>query len=518
MKTKKMTTESKTALIVYALFGVMMLGVVAVCLFLPGVAYAKKWEMVSNWLLMPGAAAACILLVPAMKKAADVLKMRRVFVYLLVGAFCLLAQIFAVRSYYFYTDWDVETIAECALSVIDGKDISRHSNYFSMYPNNLVLVTLFGWIAKLTVFLTGGHAYFGIIVFQCLISFATGVLLCCLIDHLVKSDMAAIFGGLLYGLLIGISPWVSIPYSDSVALFFPTAILAVLLMMPAGGALGLARMFLIAFLSYFGYRIKPQVLIVLIAIVLVWLAEKLFSSQRDKWRFPRIGKMLSVCTGFLCAVLLCESMAADVKVPLDENKQLGIAHFLMMGLNEEEFGAYYQRDVSYSWRIENREERTASNLRIAWERAREMGPVGLCRQFLRKTLTNYNDGTFCWGGEGIFYREILPETDGILSPFLRNLYYGPKEIYQGEYGKYYGVWQNGVQAVWMLTLLLSSFAVLRKKDERIAVVMLTLIGLTIFETLFEARARYLYCFVPLYIMMAAAGFEEILRRVKTVRC
>lgn len=42
--------------------------------------------------------------------------------------------------------------------------------------------------------------------------------------------------------------------------------------------------------------------------------------------------------------------------------------------------------------------------------------------------------------------------------------------------------------------------------------MLAIIGLTIFELIFEARARYLYTYVPLYIILAAAGVQKIVEK------
>ena len=44
------------------------------------------------------------------------------------------------------------------------------------------------------------------------------------------------------------------------------------------------------------------------------------------------------------------------------------------------------------------------------------------------------------------------------------------------------------------------------------IVMLSIIGLTIFELIFEARARYLYTYVPLYIILAAAGVQKIVEK------
>ena len=507
---KKVTTE----MLVYLMYAVMMVGILAVCLFLPHILYARKRVMVSNLLLLPCALATLALCMPLAGKL-NVLKKKGGIAALIAVSFgFLLVQIYAVRNYYFYTDWDVETIAESALSFVYGTDITRHGNYFSMCQNNLVLVMLYGWVAKFASFLgMKENVYFSLLIFQCILSWATLLLTCRLIYTLTKSDTAVLLGSAFYVLLAGISPWVSIPYSDSVGIIFPVLLLTVWMTMPAAGMLGMIRAFLMLFLAYFGYRMKPQILIVLMAIALVRIGGWLFPVKEGRRRISLRGReALAACVGLLCAVLLCNSMAAEVKkrVPINEEKQLGMMHYLMLGMNEEEFGVFATRDVSYSWRFETREERAAGNLQVTLERIQNMGPVGLCKQFIRKTLTNYNDGTFCWAGEGAFYREILPES-GKASSFFRNVYYGPPEVYQGEYGKYYGLWQNGVQAVWMLVILLSIFSAFGKKDERLAIIMLTLIGLTIFETVFEARARYLYAFLPLYIVLAVQGAGELCR-------
>lgn len=42
----------------------------------------------------------------------------------------------------------------------------------------------------------------------------------------------------------------------------------------------------------------------------------------------------------------------------------------------------------------------------------------------RKALTNYNDGTFCWGGEGGFYVESLADQNLPWAPAAQKLYGG----------------------------------------------------------------------------------------------
>ena len=45
--------------------------------------------------------------------------------------------------------------------------------------------------------------------------------------------------------------------------------------------------------------------------------------------------------------------------------------------------------------------------------------------------------------------------------------------------------------------------------------MITIIGLTLFELIFEARARYLFAYVPLYIILAVCGIKFLLDKWDT---
>lgn len=109
-------------------------------------------------------------------------------------------------------------------------------------------------------------------------------------------------------------------------------------------------------------------------------------------------------------------------------------------------------------------------------------------------LINYNDGTFGWGVEGSFYYWI-PENNNIISHFLKNIYYNE--------GKYYRIYSQILQLIWVMVLTgvgVASIFDLKRKNDIYVVLKLCIIGITLFELLFEARARYLYLYVPIYIL------------------
>ena len=90
-----------------------------------------------------------------------------------------------------------------------------------------------------------------------------------------------------------------------------------------------------------------------------------------------------------------------------------------------------------------------------------------------------------------------------MSPFLKSIYY-----YDGDRYTYFCSYS---QMVWILLLSGCFLAFLFRKEDQGRkgfIIMLSLVGLTLFELIFEARARYLYCYVPLYLLLGSWGLEQ----------
>ena len=59
------------------------------------------------------------------------------------------------------------------------------------------------------------------------------------------------------------------------------------------------------------------------------------------------------------------------------------------------------------------------------------------------------------------------------------------------------------------------------KSTKISIVILGIIGLFIFEILFEARSRYIFIYVPLYILIGVMGIKNTInwtsRKIKDMK-
>lgn len=496
-------------------YGVLMTVIVVLCVFFSGIDYA--WKTVDRLgipnvlLLLIGI---CLLLLlyrvfleldrPKFQEHRKMLNISLAAVSLIF----LFLQIYMVREYYFYTGWDAGTVLSAAVGVATGHSLNDYQYYLSAYPNNLMIIWIYALVAKAAVRMgLEAQAYYVVLVFQCVVCWATGLLVYYVALCLKKRYALAYFAYTIYLLLVGLSPWVAIPYTDAVALIFPMAVLALYVQKPEKPAFLALKWFLIAGVSWMGFKIKPQVLILTIAIVIVQFASLLWEKKRSR-RIMGTG-MAAFFVGICCAVLLSRVMVGSLDVEINPEQSFGLPHYFMMGLNTESMGVYENQDVKYSESFPTVEERRRMDLVLAGERLREMGPGGLMRQLHRKVLTNYNDGTFCWGGEGAFYDEILEEKDGWLSPFLRNLYYNGEQE-----GRYYRYWNCFAQLLWLAILTMSILAVWKLKDPDTAVMLLAIVGVSLFQIIFEARGRYLYHYAPVYVMLAVIGVDRLWRLLR----
>ena len=491
---------------IYCGYFVMMLVIVGICVFGNGIYYSRKTDtLLPEVMLLIAGIFSLLVLMRIVRGINQVRKIDDRIIWICSVVF-LVFQIYCVWNYYFLTDWDVKTVTNASIAAANGTGMDKFQPYFSRYPNNLFLVWIYGVLIR--IFQRIGLNYrMGILVCQCGLSWGTGIILYYVVKEITGNRCASCFAWLVYLLLIGISPWVSIPYSDSMGLILPIAILGVYIW--SERCSGKVKNFLWAvmgFLTIIGYHIKPQIAIVSIA---VWICVIWRSLPKKKELVYRIG-----CFGAGCVagIWISSTCIHSLGITIDENKTYGMPHFLMMGMNYSEGfegnGVWNAEDVKFSAGFDTAEERKKENLRIARERIREMGIPGMAKLMQRKILTNYNDGTFAWGWEGLFYVEKLSTKSNSLSEFLGNLYYN-----RDWEGKYYKYFYNFELMIWLAVLFCTLLCTVQKKEMPfLGAIMLSIIGLTVFELLFEARARYLYTYIPMYIVLAAASFHAMIEQ------
>ncbi len=430
-------------------------------------------------------------------------------VCLLSVSVCLFAlQLLLAYEIYFMTGWDAGIVYSMANDIASGAGKIGDFYYYSQYVNNIGITFLLSVIQKAAMLLgLGARSYFVCVAFGCLTVNLACVFTALSVKKLTGSAGYGLLAFVLMSFVAGLSPWITVPYTDTFSVLFPPLTLYLYLCAHEKTGYIASLWYLLAGLAGgIGYLIKPSAGIVLIAIVCVILW-RLLTEKEDR------KKLLWGCAGIAGALLLTvglqKGMMAYTGYEPNENLRFSMTHYLMMGLNEENTGGYYSEDYGFSSSFATRQERTRGNLEVVAKRLQEFGVTGYGHFLIQKLLTNFNDGTFSWWMEGSFFQKDMGHHVSGLQQFLRSLFY--KE------GALYGVYAAVAQGLWLAvqTLVLGSL-IGTKEDRRPAntVVWLSLLGMFLFVMLFEARGRYLYCMLGMYCIAASLGWKRINHWIK----
>lgn len=430
------------------------------------------------------------------------------YIVVFVGiALCI--QLIASYAALFYTGWDSDLLTNSAYAIANGNVATVQSDYFSKYPNNMFLLWMYTVafrIVRIVGFSDYYHGILSIVFMQCIISSCAGYLLYNVGDKISGSHVVALLSWLFYFLFIGMSPWMMIPYSDATGLIFPI-LLVCLYYMEMQSRYTIPYWILITGVSYVGYKIKPQVMICFIAILIVdmWNAKWNDTIVRNR----QLLKGIVIATTFVLCFRGTRVMEASLGLQTDSDAQFGMAHYAMMGLNEND-GVYLQEDEDYSQSFKNQKDRNIADLKLAQERISNYGFCGLVKHCIKKILVTYDDGTFAWSIEGGFYREEFNDRDRVISPFFKDMYYADRKNY-----KYYSTVMQGMWIFLLVGTAIFSMVKTNIKNKELSyIIMLSLLGLLLFELLFEARARYLYIFSPFFVICGILGWNDTFCYVK----
>lgn len=405
----------------------------------------------------------------------------------LIFLFVFIIQLFISYNFYFYTGWVAGIVTGTAYNMAARKVFEFPASYYEIYPNNLFITYFLVVLYRIGFKVIPSHPYALVLVTNNL-AVCAGIFLAVICIYKITNKKAVTLAAAFMGILIGaFSPWIVIPYTDTYSMLF-----AALAIFSALFLKGVYKYLFFSFSCFIGYLFKPTVLIIFIAAVILGIVN-LLSGQKIEYK---------KAAAMLCCVAIAAASAFSVKhilvtrKKLPAEKSMTITHYLMMGLNSETEGVYSSDDVKYSRNIGDKKARQEANIKIIRERLEKMGFNGFAKLVIKKNLSNYNDGTFAWSREGGFYRTVYPSNLRVTMA-LRDFYCNKPETFRFL-----------AQTIWFFILLCICFSAFLKVSAYsgiISLVALSLFGESIFLLLFECRARYLFLYLPLFLILAAVG-------------
>lgn len=469
----------------------------------------------------------------------------------------LLVQLFIVYHIFVYIGWDVSYLYDAANEYLDGNLTKFSRVYFWNNTNNVFLWGVNVLFLKIGQWMgVDGYVLMSII----------GIILVDIAIYLT-TQLVRLLGGsnrmmwISYGLMvwiIGLSPWIMVPYSDVYSICLPIVTLYLYVKWDGVSSRRFWRNLAICAPSILGMLVKPTNIIGLIAIIFVGLFRSKGKKSVRAW---------AKCTAtFLLAILICFSGYVGIKqatyhaLNYEENEvyEKTMLHYMYMGANPVTHGVFNLTDNAYTDSFSTTAEKNAADWIGTKERYGSMGFVGLCKHLISKTDLNYNMGILGWGKEWEFVMHTA-ERDCVAAAFLRNVYYlNDAGIVDnnnnfGEGGAYFPAFALFMQTGWLLILIgclsYTGRVAIRyvrdtwnprrkgskraEKEVKVAgndadaenekrrehslsvrnydnldvqmICLLTLIGLFLFVTIFETNARYLMSYLPHFVTLATLG-------------
>lgn len=381
-------------------------------------------------------------------------------------------------------------------------------DYFNQYPNNRFLAIVFKAIT-----VAGNKAGFSneqaCVYISVLAVNATCLLIGFSILRLTENIITSLIGWVLSVLIIGFSGWIAVPYTDTFLLpFLASSILISVLLFKSSSLKKIVSLSLmLGILLGIGSLLKPTALIFGIALSLSIILAAIYQHPLIRFTAARIIPALIACLLIsLSSTPIINSLYA---LPVDREKEFSISHYAMLGINQESLGIFNSEDATYSALIPGYDARKKADWDLTVRRYRDLTLISASKFFIKKNTMTYSDGTFGYGREGSdLPKPLKAPIPPTFSTVVKNLYYDSETSGHGLRGIQQILWN----VVLLSCCLLAPGASKQLKKDTIQLpimtAILTVLGLSIFLLIFESRGRYLFSFLPFYLVIGTYAIHN----------
>ncbi len=415
------------------------------------------------------------------------------------------ATLVAMQTRYNY-GWDAGAIMSMARSLHAGRPLSQHDlAYLSLFPNNLPLLA----IDRVGADVAQG---LGLAPDAVLIALAgAGIAVTLYAVHVLVGRVAgpgsALVAQLVAIVLVGLSPWLSVPYTDVLAMPFVVggAALASRALAPGRRGVRVCEWSLAIIALAVAYAVKTTPVVVLVAAAITAVVAVFDGERPPRRALAGLGACAAGLVMFVgLAVGLQAASTALAGVDHENLRPNGSPTLLwwvangsaktVSGSGMVSYGAYVRAMVDA---VDGRtpEQMDVYALGYLAERWQERGLAGTAAFYADKLAWNWGDGMFSAWGEG---GDSLP---GRLAPATGLT--GVVHDLNGFNGAGYQIRAELTQGLWLAVLLVAGLGLLRVPYRReVLLLALSVLGIGAFTMVFQGRSRYLFAFVPLVVALA----------------
>ena len=387
-----------------------------------------------------------------LKKVLKIRNNKNIDIIIMFLTIVLIPFLYYISIHYSYRPgWDIDIILKNIEYMLSNNTDKIMHGYYSRYANNLYITYISLNIYKLSLNIGIQNGYFLLLLIQS-IMFSLGGLLIYKIANMYFKErykIYSVYTWILYILLVGLSPHIVLTYTDGIGMFLSLLLTYIIFkienikILKKNKKIIIRIIFTLLFtnLTIISYYIKPQIIIISIAYVIIKSLNMLMIIIKNWKNKDKIQKdcyrdflknniyyvfliILVIVTGTM-TYLSIRKANDSMGINVDREKRFNITHYAMLGWNPESKGVFTIKDENFSGKYEKLKEREKANIEELLRRIKQMGIGGVINQIARKTLTNYNDGTFSGVATFVYIRKEyrIEGLNSKLSETLKNIYY-----------------------------------------------------------------------------------------------
>lgn len=415
--------------------------------------------------------------------------------------------------------WDPGYLFELAggYAGVDGGSLHELKLYLTRYNNNVFLALVIILVTQIANLIHVEPYVLAGIINSALLFVSTTLIM--YVSHRLFGRRGVVVSWALSLVMISASPWVATFYSDTLGLFLVAAIGTLLLELTRRGGRSYLWASALGLSVAVGFLIKPTVIILLVALAMSYGILVMVKSEKVATYLMRpLGVSLLLFILMIGGFKYCiEGRIIDDQKAV-EAMQLSADHFMAMGslrglppYTECKRGGYCTRmihDLATRQDLDTREERWEYHANLLKDSILTDFPVGYVGFALDKLSRSFGDGSFGVWTEGMLEQEYLVKLRA--NELLREFF-----IHNGRYlGTSHLIWQS----VWLAILTLSLIALISElmksvRYKKVSFLVLgfaiAIIGLACYQVIFESRARYIFLYLPLFIILATWGLSVL---------
>ncbi len=405
--------------------------------------------------------------------------------------------------------WDFGVVYSQAKAYVltgDRTHMTYGLEYFQWFPNNIfiffveVVIFKVGKIFGIENFLAIGVIVNGLLIFLAILFM---VLYCYRKWGVEKAYFSLLLSFFFFPLYL----YLPIFYTDTMSVMFgPLLLFLSTFLKDETKKKNILLLVFICFLLFIGMKIKMTIFFFFFSFFAIFITQK---------RYKR-------CFAFVGIFLLCYFSCNQIYQKIIVEKEsfnftvnnygsIPITHWIMMGIEDPKIdyaarmvhGGYYGDDYLITQSYKTGKESIPRHIKEIKRRIGDYGILGYTDYLTKKAVNAWGDGSY--------YSHIALSFNNQNTKDIQNIFAGRDSdiIYYIE---------EGIQMAFLFVLCISGIYCIKKNDQQVIGEHIATFILFLFLLLWENRSRYLYNYIPIFIIIVTCYIDKmnVLKKIKII--